>query len=177
MMGSESEAQVDAAPQCCIVKKSPGLFYGAAGLVIGVVLTGLAVLTLMPGMMITRAQSRLGFDETIAALQAGIEEQGWVTPQTIDMNASLEKNGHPLGPRVKLIKLCNAEYANSVLTTDRHVACLMPCTIAVYEDDAGDVFISKMNTGLMGKMFGGNIAQVMGRYVAADEKAILSKIL
>jgi hypothetical protein len=34
-----------------------------------------------------------------------------------------------------------------------------------------------MNTGLMGKMFGGTIARVMGGKVSADEKAILGQVV
>jgi len=39
------------------------------------------------------------------------------------------------------------------------------------------VYLSKMNTGLMGTMFGGTVAEVMGGPVAADEKAILASVL
>ena len=35
----------------------------------------------------------------------------------------------------------------------------------------------KMNTELMGKLFGGNIAEVMGNKVARDEVAILAALL
>jgi hypothetical protein len=52
----------------------------------------------------------------------------------------------------------------------------MPCTIAVYESDDGKIYISKMNTGLMGKVFGGTIARVMGGCVSRDEAKILAKV-
>ena len=54
---------------------------------------------------------------------------------------------------------------------------LMPCAIAVYEGDDGAVYVSGMNMGLMGKMFGGNIAEVMGGSVADDERKILSAVI
>jgi uncharacterized protein (DUF302 family) len=92
------------------------------------------------------------------------------------MNQSLAKHGQSLDRRVKVIQMCHPEYARSVLETDRHVSALMPCAVAVWENDAGEVMVSKMNTGLMGKMFGGNIAKVMGGYVAKDEAAILSSV-
>ena len=38
-------------------------------------------------------------------------------------------------------------------------------------------YLSKMNVGLMGKMFGGNIAKVMGGSVAVDEHKILLGLL
>lgn len=146
------------------------------GVVIGVVLTAMAVWLFMPGMMIAVEKSNLPFDETVQTLQAAIKTQGWQSPATLDMNKSLAKHGQSLERRVKVIQMCHPEYAKSVLETDRHVAALMPCAVAVWENDAGEVMVSKMNTGLMGKMFGGNIAKVMGGYVAEDEAAILSSV-
>jgi hypothetical protein len=39
----------------------------------------------------------------------------------MEMNKSMAKYGVTFKPRVKLIKLCKAEYAKSVLTTDRYI--------------------------------------------------------
>ncbi len=39
------------------------------------------------------------------------------------------------------------------------------------------VMVSKMNTGLMGSVFGGNIAKVMGGAIAKDEEDILRNVL
>jgi uncharacterized protein (DUF302 family) len=147
------------------------------GFVLGVAATGIAGWVAMPGMMIVTGQSRLGFDETVAALDDAITKQGWTSPGTMDMQASLAKHGHAFPHRVKIIKLCHPQYASDVLTTDRHIACLMPCSIAVWEGDDANVYISKMNTGLMGKIFGGNIAKVMGGHVPRDEAAILAPVL
>ena len=97
--------------------------------------------------------------------------------KAIDMNNSIAQHGVDFKPRVKLVKLCNAEYAKSVLTTDRYVSCLMPCTMAVWEGDDGKVYLSEMNMSLMAKMFGGNIAKVMGGKVAGDEEEILEGLL
>jgi uncharacterized membrane protein YuzA (DUF378 family) len=38
----------------------------------------------------------------------------------------------------------------------------MPLAIGVYEDKQGQVYISRLNVGLLGLMFGGTIAKVMG---------------
>jgi uncharacterized protein (DUF302 family) len=150
---------------------------GLVGLVIGAALTGLVVVKAMPGMMIVTEPSRLGFEETVQAIQKGIDEQGWSSPATLNMNKSMAKHGVTLEPQVRVIQLCQPEYAKDVLTTDRYVASLMPCSIAVYESDEGRVCVSKMNTGLMGTLFGGNIAKVMGGKVAKDEQAILANVV
>ena len=150
---------------------------GMIGIMVGALLCGSAIVIAMPRMMIVTQESRLGFDETVAALERAIAARGWVVSTVMDMNQSMARHGVEFGPRVKLIKLCKAEYAKSVLTTDRHVSTLMPCTMAVWESDDGKVLLSKMNMPLMARMFGGNIAKVMGGSVARDEHAILSDIV
>jgi uncharacterized protein (DUF302 family) len=146
---------------------------------IGFILCGIIVFTAMPSLMIVTRECKLGFDETIAALEERIPEHGWVISggQPIDMNKSMAKNGVTFKPRVKLVKLCNAEYAKSVLTTDRHVSTMMPCTFSVWEGDDGKVYLSEMNMPLMAKMFGGNVAEVMGEKVVHDEEEMLKGLL
>jgi len=153
------------------------LVAGGIGIMVGALLCGSAIVIAMPRMMIVTQESQLGFEETVATLERAIPARGWVVSTVMDMNQSLARHGVEFGPRVKLVKLCKAEYAKSVLMTDRYVSTLMPCTIAVWENDEGRVFLSKMNMPLMAKLFGGNIARVMGGNVARDEHAILSGIV
>ncbi len=155
----------------------PALLYVLIGLVAGASLTGAALVTALPKMMIVTQESQLGFAETVAALEKAIPQEGWVVSGITDMNESMAKHGIEFGPRIKQVKLCKPEYAQNVLTTDRYVSTLMPCTIAVWEDDDGRVFLSRLNMSLLAKTFGGNIAQVMGHRVAQDERAILAGIV
>jgi uncharacterized protein (DUF302 family) len=113
----------------------------------------------------------------VSAIEESIKSNGWSSPGTMDIKKAINKKGVAFGPKVKAIKLCKPQYAAEVLTDERHVASLMPCTIAVYEDDSGKVKISKMNTGLMGKIFGGTIARVMGGKVAVDESKIIAPVV
>jgi uncharacterized protein (DUF302 family) len=160
-------------------RRSKGWVFGLIGGAVGFALCGIVIINVMPSLMIVTKESRLGFDETVAALEKRIPEHGWVISKgkPIDMNASLSEHGVTFKPRVKLIKLCKPEYAESVLTTDRHVSCLMPCTMAVWEGDDGKVYLSEMNMSLMAKMFGGNIGNVMGGKVVHDEEAMLEGLL
>lgn len=148
-----------------------------AGFLVGVLLTGVLVWKLMPRMMIETHCSRHAFDETVAGLQESLAKAGWTSPGMLDLKASIEKHGESCPSRVKVVQLCNPRYASQVLKTDRYVSCLMPCSIAVWEADDGQVHVSKMNTGLMGKLFGGNIARVMGQSVARDEHRILADVV
>jgi len=50
----------------------------------------------------------------------------------------------------------------------RALSILMPCTITVYKKDNGKTYITLMNSGLMGQMFGSKVAAIMGE-VAKDQ--------
>lgn len=153
------------------------LAWGIGGLVAGMAICGILVVSLMPRLMLVTHESRLGFDETVTAIEQAIGREGWTSSGTTNLNQSMARQGVELTPQVRIITLCKAEYAKDVLTTDRHVSSLMPCRVSVWQGDDGKVYVSKMNTGLMGRLFGGNIARVMGEQVGRDEKAILGGLL
>jgi uncharacterized protein (DUF302 family) len=147
------------------------------GVVVGVIVAGLGVKMMMPSMMLTTHQSKYDTVEATAeALQVSIENNGWSSPGIRNMNQSMEKQGVTYDRPVRLVEACNAKHAKSVLQTNPEVSTMMPCAFGVYEKD-GKVYITGMNMGLMGKMFGGNIAKVMGEEVAADEKKILETVI
>jgi uncharacterized protein (DUF302 family) len=77
---------------------------------------------------------------------------------------------------IRIVELCKAPYAHEVLSEKPELATLMPCAYGVYEGADGKVYISAMNVGLMGKMFGGVVARVMGGQVAHDEHNILQRV-
>ena len=66
--------------------------------------------------------------------------------------------------RVGSMTICNPRYASKILANDadRGVTAFMPLGIGVYEDKKGQVYVSQLNVGLLGMMFGGTIADVMG---------------
>lgn len=151
-----------------------GLVIGA---VAGFVLCVVVMVSVMPSMMITTEECRYDFDTTVEKLQESIKANGWQVSRVMDMNKSIAKHGHKLEPRVTLIKLCHPGYAGDILTTDTYVSAIMPCTMAVWEGDEGKVYLSEMNMSLMAKMFGGNIAEIMGGKVVKDEEKILEGLL
>jgi len=141
------------------------------GIVGGILLTGIAVASVMPKMMLHENESPLGYQETVAHLENVITNSGWIISQKINMQQSIAKYGKTIQP-VTLIKICQADYADRILNTDEamYVSVMMPCSISVYQKSNGKTYVSTMNTGLMGRMFGGVVAEVMGGPVAADEE-------
>lgn len=160
---------------CCVSgKKMPSFIFGA---VIGFVLAIVVMFMVMPSMMIVTKETTMGVDETIAALQERIVENGWTVKGVANIKEEINKAGLEFEPEIMAIKLCKAEYAKGVLTTDRNVSCLMPCTMTVWQGDDGKVYLSKMNLALMAKMFGGNVGKIMGGNVVADEEKMLEGLL
>lgn len=144
----------------------------ALGLLFGFLAALLLVWGLMKPLMLTTHASPYGVEETCQRLKASIEANGWRCPAIRDMNAAIEKEGLSLKVPVRIVELCKAAYAQDVLETNPEVSTLMPCAFGVYEQD-GQVYVTGLNTGLMGKLMGGNVARVMGGGVAADEAKIM----
>lgn len=156
--------------------KKTGIFAGvfAAGFILAAIMFWM----LMPSMMIDIQESKLAFDETVSAIEESAAEHGWAVPKIYNIQASLQKAGYEDMTKVKILSICQPHHAYNVLKndSDKKVTAIMPCRISVYEDQNGKVFIAGMNIGLMSKMFGGNIAKVMGG-VAEEEHEILKKVL
>ena len=132
----------------------------------------------MPGMMLVVHPSKFDtVEETCRQLESAIAANGWQSPGVRDMNASMAKQGVAMQRPVRLVELCNANHAKQVLATNPEVSTMMPCAWGVYEGDDGRVYIAGMNMGLMGTLFGGRIAEVMGGAVAAEEKRMLSGVI
>ncbi len=148
-----------------------------AGLVVGVAAAAVLVRFVMPRVMIQTKRSRFGVDETVERLVEAAGREGWQVPKVYDLHESLEKHGHPLGRKVRIISLCKPPYAQAVLGREafRRLSGIMPCRISVYEADDGTVWVAQMNTGLMGRMFGRFVGGVMGR-VSEEEHRILETV-
>jgi uncharacterized protein (DUF302 family) len=100
---------------------------------------------------------------------------GWGMPiPELDFVAALAKRGHKVEGirRAKIFFLCNPSYASRVVGADARMMGMMPCHWALYETDAGQVFLSKMNIPMMSKMYGGPVGAAMTT-VGRDEEQII----
>lgn len=137
------------------------------GLALGLVICALAV----PKLMLKEQVSPLGYEETIAHITQKVEDGGWKVSAAMRLDQSLAKEGKKVLPAASL-KICQPDYAERVLLDDdaRFLAVMMPCSIAVYEKADGKTYISTMNSGLMGRLFGGTAQSVMGGPVAKETR-------
>ena len=130
---------------------------------VGMVLMGLIVWFTMPLLMLIKHKSKLSYDETVTVLsETLLKKQDWQVKMINDYQKSTE--AFTKLERTGSVNICNPRYASKILADDKNrgVTAFMPLGLGVYEDKKGQVFVSQLNVGLLGKMFGGIISKVMG---------------
>lgn len=139
------------------------VLHAAGWVVVGMVLMGLIVWFAMPSVMLIQHKSSRNYDDTVAALGAALKQkQDWRVLTVNDYQKTTAAFGSL--ERVGSLNICNPRYAAKILAADadRGVTAFMPLALGVFEDKNGQVYVSQLNVGLLGMMFGGTIADVMG---------------
>ncbi len=145
-------------------------------IVVGMILMGLVVWKVMPRMMLIRHRSLKNFDETVTVIGEAVKKKpDWKILGINDYQKSIRDAGHGELNRIGSIALCNPRLSSRILADDgnKKVTAFMPIEIGIYEDKSGQVYISELNVGLLGKMFGGLIAEVMS-HAGKDIKNIIA---
>jgi uncharacterized protein (DUF302 family) len=146
-------------------------------LIVGVLMTGSVLYSAAPSMMMLEDESRYGFDETVEKFEAEVLAANWKLAGLHDMKAILDGFGYDV-LNVKVYELCSSKYSAVILQEDdeRIVSPLMPCRVAIYEKSDGKTYITRMNSVLMARPFGGLINEVM-QQAAGETEVILAKII
>jgi uncharacterized protein (DUF302 family) len=146
------------------------------GIILGVFATAVIGWTVVPSLMCTETPSPYSVEETAENIKQNALAAGWVVPSITELQKSVKKHGGGELPPVNLINLCQAEHAYNLLKTDenKYISVMMPCTISIYEKSDGKTYVSAMNASFLGKMFGGDIAEVMSGPVAEDQQAFIT---
>jgi len=130
---------------------------------VGMGIMGVIVWFTMPSLMLIKHKSNRSYDATVVAIGEALKtKQDWRVLTVNDYQKSTAAFGSL--ERVGSMTICNPRYASKILANDadRGVTAFMPLGLGVYEDKTGQVYISQLNVGLLGMMFGGTIADVMG---------------
>lgn len=153
------------------------ILIGVTALVLGALIAIGILYASAPGMMMMEDESKYGFDETVSVFEKEVKEAGWKVAGLHDMKAILEGFGHDV-MNIKIFELCSSKYSAVILEEDdeRIVSPLMPCRVAIYEKSDGKTYITRMNSTLMAKPFGGLIDEVMQK-AAGETEVILEKLI
>ncbi len=143
-----------------------------AGTVAGILITGVLAAIAMPKLMLRQHVSPYSLQETVERITNNAVAKGWVVSSVMPLDESVRKHGGGDVPKTRLINLCQAQHATKILQDESShiVSVMMPCTIAVYEQADGKVAVGTMNAGLLGRLFGGVVADVMAGPVAREQR-------
>ena len=142
----------------------------------GIALIGALAWNMAGDLMFTERVSPFGMEETVARIQGNIQanKNGWVLSGLRNPARAVQADGGNVLP-VMMVEACSTKYSKPILLDDKQriLAILMPCKISVYKKNDGKVYIGTMNAGLMGRMFGPMVGEVMGE-VAKDQVQFLT---
>ena len=78
-------------------------------------------------------------EETLANLEAALEENGLLTVAVVDHSANAANAGLELPP-TRLVIFGNPNVGTPLMQSERTVAIDLPQKMLIYEDEAGDVY-------------------------------------
>lgn len=145
------------------------------GFIVGIALAVAVVWSSIGGLMFSEQVSPFTVEETAARIQQNIQAagNGWSISGLRNPAKPVEAEGGNVLP-VLLIEACSTKYSGPILKEDsvRFLSLLMPCKIGVYKKSDGKVYIGILNAGLIGRLFGPLVGDIMDQ-VVADQKKFL----
>ncbi|MBN2166884.1 MAG: DUF302 domain-containing protein [Marinilabiliaceae bacterium] len=134
------------------------------GFIVGIIFAGITISISSGEMMVKEFKSPYDFNKTVEVVTNRINNaKGWSVTEIIDQNKEVKENGgYDIG-NFKIIKYCHGGYSSRMLESDdrKKIGNMMPKSFAIYEKSNGQVFISTMNGGIMGKLFGGDTEKII----------------
>ena len=130
--------------------------------------------SLLQQMMFKVYESKLNFDETVAAIQEAALQNGWKIPGVRDLQKEYQESGLSDMTKMTIIYFCNPPGGYTILREDKNKALsvLLPMGVSVYETSEGQVEIAAMNIGMMSGMFAGATEEVFSDGAEKLEKTL-----
>jgi uncharacterized protein (DUF302 family) len=152
---------------------------GLIGFFIGMFFMAGLIGTLASSMILKERPSKYDLEKTVEKITEAAQKEGWVVSGVLKIDKSIKKHGGKEVRPVRIINICQPHYASQILQKDkdRIVSVMMPCTISVYEQSDGNVYVATTNSRLLGKLFGGTVSKIMGRNIAAEQKKIIRTVI
>jgi uncharacterized protein (DUF302 family) len=133
---------------------------------------------LLQAMMLEKP-SRLGFEETVAALQKNAQARGWKLAGIFDAQDAMRKAGHKEAKPMKVLGMCPQAQVEAVFKAEQ--AAGMPpvganCRYSVYEGMDRKIYVMRFNTALTAQMAKGEVAAALVS-LAKEEDAIVAGVV
>ena len=91
------------------------------------------------------------FDEAVTAVEQETKKAGFRVLYIHDVSATLKEKGFKIEP-FRIIEVCNAKSAYTVLQADIKIGLCLPCKINVYRKDS-KTYISGMRPVILSQFF------------------------
>ncbi|MEK7592094.1 MAG: DUF302 domain-containing protein [Patescibacteria group bacterium] len=95
--------------------------------------------------------TKKSFDEAVKTVEQETKTAGFRVLYIHDVSATLKEKNFEIEP-YKIIEICNAKSAYTVLQADVRIGLCLPCKINVYQKD-GKTFISGMRPIILPQFF------------------------
>ncbi len=119
---------------------------------------------LMQQMMFRVDTSTLSFEETVSSLTESAQQNGWVIPDTRDLQHEYHEAELTDMTKCTILYFCNPQGGYKILTSsdkNKSMSVMMPMGVSIYETTDGQVEIAAMNLSLMSNFFGGAVKEVL----------------
>ncbi|MBC8370944.1 MAG: DUF302 domain-containing protein [Planctomycetes bacterium] len=97
-------------------------------------------------------KSSLSVDDAVAAVEAATVSAGFGIQAKHDVNATMAKKGVEFESPVRIVEMCEPNYAKSMLGLDLNISAAMPCRISIYAKD-GQTYLATISPQAMLTMF------------------------
>jgi uncharacterized protein (DUF302 family) len=144
--------------------------------ILGAVAAAAIGVKMLPDLMIKEYPSPYAFEESIEKVITNAKGAGWKVPSKwkINFQKNLKKVVKiDVGPNT-VIGMCEPKAAADILIHDelKRISVMMPCSIAFYEKSDGKTYISIMNMGLLGTVFGDTVKGITSELAPQMEKMV-----
>jgi uncharacterized protein (DUF302 family) len=85
------------------------------------------------------------FDEVLARVPEVLKAEGFGVLTRIDVKQTLKEKIGVDFRRYQILGACNPKYAHQALSTDPAIGSLLPCSVAVWEEDDGGVAVNAVD--------------------------------
>ena len=92
-----------------------------------------------------RRETKLSYDEALAALPEILKSEGFGIITEIDMRETLKTKIGADIRRYKILGACNPHFAHEALGSDLDIGIMLPCNVAVYEGDDGRAVVTTID--------------------------------
>ena len=117
----------------------------------------------------------LNFADAVERVREALQSEGFGVITEIDMKAKFQEKLGKDFPNYVILGACNPGFAYDALGQDADIGLLLPCNVAVYEDDSKTA-ISVLDAQKALSLTGNDQMSVMAEYVNEKLKRAFEKL-